>query len=152
MKEVYFDAIIAIERLHRLFLDVVKAELDRLQIQDINNIQCFILYNIGESLLTVGEISNRGYYLGSNVTYNLKKMIENEYLVQQQSAHDKRSSTIKLSAKGLKLFKNFDNILMQHTKNMKHNALNDQDLKNLKSLLQKLETFWNLTVTHDVRF
>lgn len=74
MKEVYFDAIIAIERLHRLFLDVVKIELDRLQIQDINNIQCFILYNIGENLLTVGEVSNRGYYLGSNVTYNLKNM------------------------------------------------------------------------------
>ena len=74
VKEVYFDAIIAIERLHRLFLDVVKIELDRLQIQDINNIQCFILYNIGENLLTVGEVSNRGYYLGSNVTYNLKNM------------------------------------------------------------------------------
>jgi DNA-binding MarR family transcriptional regulator len=152
VKEVYFDAIIAIERLHRLFLDVVKIELDRLQIQDINNIQCFILYNIGENLLTVGEVSNRGYYLGSNVTYNLKKMIENQYLIQQQSAHDKRSSTIKLSPKGLKLFKNFDNILMQHTKNMKHNALNDQDLKNLKLLLQKLEAFWNLTATHDLRF
>jgi len=79
-------------------------------------------------------------------------MIENQYLIQQQSAHDKRSSTIKLSPKGLKLFKNFDNILTQHTKNMKHNALNDQDLKNLKSLLQKLEAFWNLTATHDLRF
>ena len=152
VKEIYFETVIAIERLHKLFLDVVKTELDRLQIQDINNIQCFILYNIGENLLTVGEVSNRGYYLGSNVTYNLKKMIENGYLAQQQSSHDKRSSIVKLSSKGLKLFKNFDMILTQHAKNMKHNALSDTDLKSLKTLLQKLESFWNFTVTHDVRF
>ena len=87
MKELYFDTIMLIERLHHLFFDVVKAELDRQRIKDINNIQCFILYNIGSSQLTVGEVSNRGYYLGSNVTYNLKKMIDNEYVLQEQSQH-----------------------------------------------------------------
>ena len=152
MKEAYFDAVMTIERLHRLFLDVIKAELDRMQIQDISNIQCFILYNIAENQLTVGEVTNRGYYLGSNVTYNLKKMLENGYLVQEQSIHDKRSSHVRLSTKGLKLFQNFDSILEQHTRNMKHNSLNDQDLKILKSSLQKLESFWNFTVTHELRF
>lgn len=152
MKEVYFDVIMTIERLHRLFLDVIKAELDRMQIQDISHIQCFILYNIGENQLTVGEVTNRGYYLGSNVTYNLKKMLENGYLVQEQSIHDKRSSHVRLSPKGLELFQNFDSILEQHTRNMKHHSLNDQDLKTLKSSLQKLESFWNLTVTQELRF
>jgi len=152
MKEIYFDAIMTIERLHRLFLEVVRVELDRMKILDISNVQCFILYNIGENQLTVGEITNRGYYLGSNVTYNLKKMVENGYLNQIQSTHDKRSSHIKLSPKGLKLFESFDKILTQHTSNMKHNGINDQDLKSLKLLLQKLESFWGFAMTHDIRF
>lgn len=152
MKEVYFDAIMAIERLHRLFLEVVKAEIDRLHIVDINNVQCFILYNIGTSRLTVGEVSNRGYYLGSNVTYNLKKMVENGYLEQEQSQHDKRSSYVKLTKKGLDLYQRFDQILGQHIKNLKHNNVNDADLKELKSLLQRLEAFWTFTITHDIRF
>ncbi|MGI4852012.1 MAG: MarR family winged helix-turn-helix transcriptional regulator [Janthinobacterium lividum] len=151
MKEIYFDAIMTIERLHRLFLEVVRVELDRMKILDISNVQCFILYNIGENQLTVGEVTNRGYYLGSNVTYNLKKMVENGYLTQIQSTHDKRSSHIKLSSKGLKLFESFDKILMQHTSNMKHNGVSDQDLKSLKSLLQKLESFWGFAMTHDIR-
>ena len=86
----YHDAIQLIERLHRRFLDVVKLELDKLQIQDINNVQAMILYNIGEDDMTVGELTLRGYYLGSNVSYNVKKMVENDYIIQERSVHDKR--------------------------------------------------------------
>jgi len=152
VKEVYFETVMLIERLHRLFLDVIKAELDRLRIQDINNIQCFILYNIGTSQMTVGEVSNRGYYLGSNVTYNLKKMVENGYIVQEQSPHDRRSSQIKLSEKGLKLFESIDNIFSGHSTNLAHNSINESDLKNLKVLLQKLENFWSFTAAHSIKF
>ncbi len=152
MKEVYFETIMLIERLHRLFLEVIKVEIDRLRIQDINNIQCFILYNIGKSELTVGEVSNRGYYLGSNITYNLKKMVENGYILQIQSPHDKRSSTVKLSDKGMMLFEKFDNILSEHAKNMHNNGISEQDIKPVKSVLQKLESFWNFTSTHNIRF
>ena len=79
-KRVYLDSLQLIERLHRRFLDVVKVELDRLRIQDINNIQSLILYNVGRDEMTVGELTSRGYYLGSNVSYNVKKMVENGYL------------------------------------------------------------------------
>ena len=151
MKTIYFDAIMTIERLHRLFLDLVRVELDRLKIDDISHVQCFILYNIGNHQLTVGEVTNRGYYLGSNVTYNLKKMVENGYVTQVQSSHDKRSSHIKLSSKGLKLFESFDQILTHHASNMKHNGIGDQDLKTLKSLLQKLESFWGFSMIQDNR-
>ncbi len=72
MDHIYQDAIFLIERLHRHFLEVVKAELDRLGMEDINNVQALILFNIGEEELTVGELTNRGYYLGSNVSYNVK--------------------------------------------------------------------------------
>ena len=101
----YYDSIQLIERLHRHFLDVLKVELDRKGIQDINNVQGMILFNIGDDELTVGELTIRGYYLGSNVSYNVKKMVENEYLIQERSVHDKRSIRVKLSEKGTNLKK-----------------------------------------------
>lgn len=152
MKEVYFDTIMLVERLHRLFLDMIKLELDRLKIQDLSNVQCFILYNIGKGKMTVGEVTNRGYYLGSNVTYNLKKMVEYGYIIQEQSPHDRRSSHIHLSDKGLKLYERVEQILTEHAKNLRHNGVTESDLKTAKSLLQKLESFWSFTSTHDMRF
>ena len=92
----YYEAIQLIERLHRHFLDVLKVELEKQGIQDINNVQSMILYNIGHDELTVGELTIRGYYLGSNVSYNVKKMVENGYLVQERSVHDKRSIRVRL--------------------------------------------------------
>src|SRR5882757_4621353 len=103
MKQVYLETILLIERLHRRFLDVVKSELDRLKIEDINNVQTLILYNINNEQLTIGELTNRGYYLGSNVSYNVKKLVENGFLIQEKSPHDKRSTRVKLSEKGLDL-------------------------------------------------
>ena len=84
MKQTYLELIQLIERLHRQFLEVVKAELDRLGFEDINNVQSLILANIGEEDLTVGELTYRGYYLGSNVSYNVKKLVENGYLMQER--------------------------------------------------------------------
>ena len=99
----YYESIQLIERLHRHFLDVLKVELDKQHIQDINNVQSMILFNIGNDDLTVGELTIRGYYLGSNVSYNVKKMVENGYLEQERSVHDKRSVRVKLSEKGMNL-------------------------------------------------
>jgi DNA-binding MarR family transcriptional regulator len=76
MLNAYLQAISLIERMHRQFLDVVKAELDGQRIRDINNVQALILFNIGTDELTIGELTQRGYYLGSNVSYNVKKMVE----------------------------------------------------------------------------
>src|SRR5436189_4440354 len=95
VKDKYLQTTRLIERLHRRFLDVIKSELDRLGIEDINNVQTLILYNIGNENLTIGELTNRGYYLGSNVSYNIKKLVESEYLVQERSPHDKRSIKVK---------------------------------------------------------
>ena len=103
VKTDYLQSIHLIERLHRQFLEVVKNELDRHGMQGINNIQAVILYNIGEDELTVGELTNRGCYLGSNVSYNVRKMVENGYLIQERSAHDRRSIRVRLADKGLEL-------------------------------------------------
>lgn len=108
MKDSYLEAIKVTERLHRQFLDLVKAELDRLGVEDINNVQAVILFNVGPSELSVGELTGRGYYLGSNVSYNLRKMAESGYIAMQRSPHDRRSVRVRLSDKGQRLYEQLD--------------------------------------------
>ena len=132
-----------IERLHRYFLDVLKVELDRKGIQDINNVQSMILYNIGSDDLTVGELTLRGYYLGSNVSYNVKKMVENEYLIQERSVHDKRSIRVKLSEKGTALRDMITEMFRRHEEKIEGSAdLSAESLRDLNRTLHTLERFW----------
>src|SRR5260221_6754414 len=104
LKDLYLATVRLLERLHRQFLELVEVELDRLKVEDINNVQSLILFHIGRDNLTVGELLTRGYYLGSNVSYNVRKLVETAYLVQERSVHDRRSSRVFLSDKGLKLY------------------------------------------------
>src|SRR4051794_7593745 len=100
MTEGYLAVVSLIERLHRHFLDVLKLELDGSDSRDINNVQALMLFNIGDAEMTVGELTLRGCYLGSNVSYNLKKLVENGYVEQARSPHDRRSVHVRLTAKG----------------------------------------------------
>lgn len=138
----YYEAIQLIERLHRHFLDVLKVELDKKGIQDINNVQSMILFNIGDDEMTVGELTIRGYYLGSNVSYNVKKMVENEYLIQERSVHDKRSIRVRLSDKGKDLKNAISAMFARHEEQIKGSELTDDKLKNLNDTLKLLERFW----------
>lgn len=138
----YYEAIQLIERLHRHFLDVLKVELDKKGIQDINNVQSMILYNIGDDELTVGELTIRGYYLGSNVSYNVKKMVENGYLIQERSVHDKRSIRVKLSDKGAELKASISAMFDRHEGQIQGTDVSDEGLRGLNDMLKKLERFW----------
>ena len=150
MKNIFFETIMRIERLHRLFLAITKQELEAINVHDINNVQCFILYNIGKNKLTVGEIKNRGYYLGSNVTYNLKKMIDLGYILQKTSPHDRRSSYIHLSEKGLVLYSVVEKILEKNAKNLIDNSINQDSVNQLNKTLNKIESFCAFVVNHNV--
>lgn len=142
MKQIYIESILLIERLHRRFLDVIKTELERLRIDDVNNIQTLILYNISTEQLTIGELTNRGYYLGSNVSYNVKKLVENGYLVQERAPHDKRSTRIKLSDKGLKLCQRVDELYQRNIENLPQHDISADDLRSTNTVLNQLERFW----------
>lgn len=138
----YFESIQLIERLHRHFLDVLKVELDKNNIPDINNVQCMILYNIGESEMTVGELTMRGYYLGSNVSYNVKKMVENGYLEQKRSVHDKRSVKVRLSDKGKHLRGIVEDMLKRHQQIIDQSNISTNALVELNEMLRRIERFW----------
>jgi DNA-binding MarR family transcriptional regulator len=138
----YYDSINLIERLHRQFLDILKVELERANILDINNVQSMILHNIGTDELTVGELTVRGYYLGSNVSYNVKKMVENGYLVQERSIHDKRSVRVKLSDKGRKLNEALTKLYKKHEERLITAGLQNARLDSMNQVLRDLESFW----------
>ena len=89
-----------VERLHRLLLDVVKDEFERLGIIDINSVQALLLFNIGDNEVTAGELKTRGYYQGSNVSYNLKKLVEYGYMHHQKCDVDRRAVRVRLTEKG----------------------------------------------------
>lgn len=139
----YIELTLLIERLHRRFLDVIKAELDSLKVEDINNVQTLILYNINSEQLTIGELTARGYYLGSNVSYNVKKLVENGYLVQERSPHDKRSTRIKLSTKGLNLCDRIDNLYQKHIDALSKGILSGDEMNTTSKNLKSLEKFWS---------
>lgn len=142
-KKLYLESLQLIERLHRRFLDVVKVELDRLGIQDINNIQALILYNIGSDEMTVGELTGRGYYLGSNVSYNVKKMVENAYLEQERSTHDRRSVRLRLTDKGLDLYSKINRLYETHVTTLANGPLGEDKLSSMNDILRALERFWS---------
>ncbi|WP_416897452.1 MAG: MarR family winged helix-turn-helix transcriptional regulator [Minwuia sp.] len=89
-----------IERLHRLYLDVIRAELTRLRVDDISAVQALLLTNIGEAEVNVKTLMERGYYQGSNATYNLKKLVEAGYIEQFKSQNDRRATIVRVTGRG----------------------------------------------------
>lgn len=152
MKDSYLETIRLIERLHRQFTEVIKGELDRLGIEDINNIQALILSNIGQEELTVGELTNRGYYLGSNVSYNVKKMVENGYLTQERSTHDRRSVRVRVSDKGLALCQRIEALHDRHVGILAQSAFSPEMLESINQSLRQLERFWSDNLSYPTRF
>lgn len=148
LQQPYYDSILLIERLHRHFLEVLKVELDRLGVQDINNVQSLILYNIGDDELTVGELTARGYYLGSNVSYNVKKMHENGYLTQERSAHDRRSVRVKLSDKGLGLRDRIQALFARQVATLDRAGVAAEELTRANETMRKLERFWTTSLSY----
>jgi DNA-binding MarR family transcriptional regulator len=142
MTNAYAEVISLIERLHRHFLEVVKLELDGLGIHDINNVQGMMLYNIGDAEMTVGELTLRGCYLGSNVSYNVKKMVENGYLAQERSLHDLRSIRVRLTEKGTNLRDRVSGMLQRHQEMLSQTPLSVDDLQAVDITLRRLERFW----------
>ncbi len=142
MRQVYEEVVGLVERIHRKFLEVVKLEIDRQGVPDINNVQALLLYNIGSEVLSVGDLTLRGYYLGSNVTYNLKKLVEAGYVVQEPSPRDRRLVLVRLSQKGLKLHGQLQTIFDRHAAELATSTIPGEDVARLPQTLNRLERFW----------
>src|ERR1041385_8066884 len=100
LKPRYLESLNLVERLHRQLLDVIKDELDRRGERVVNSVQALLLFNIGDQELSAGELRTRGHYLGSNVSYNLKKLVDGGYVHHERSEVDRRSVLVRLTRKG----------------------------------------------------
>jgi DNA-binding MarR family transcriptional regulator len=139
----YLEALTLVERLHRRLLDVIKDEFDRRGRSDINSVQALLLYNIGDKELTAGELRTRGYYLGSNVSYNLKKLVEMGFLDHQRSRVDRRSVRIKLTEKGVDVRDIVEQLYQKHVRTVEQvGGISGDEFAALNKALHRLERFW----------
>ena len=139
----YLEALTLVERLHRRLLDVIKDEFDRRGRADINAVQALLLFNIGDKELTAGELRTRGYYLGSNVSYNLKKLVEIGFLDHQRSRVDRRSVRIKLTDKGRDVRDIIKGLYDKHVRTVEQvGGISSDEFAVLNKALQRLERFW----------
>ena len=143
VQPLYLEALTLVERLHRRLLDVIKDEFDRRGRADINSVQALLLYNIGDKELTAGELRTRGYYLGSNVSYNLKKLVEMGFLDHQRSRVDRRSVRIKLTDKGSEVRDVVESLYQKHVRTVEQvGGINSDEFATLNKSLHRLERFW----------
>ena len=143
LKGRYLVSLNLIERLHRLLLDVIKDEFERLGRGDVNSVQALLLYNIGDAELTAGELTSRGYYLGSNVSYNLKKLVDAGYINHQRSTTDRRSVRVRLTDKGQEVCKVVNDLYHRQLKSLQQvGGIASNDLETLNKALIRMERFW----------
>jgi DNA-binding MarR family transcriptional regulator len=143
VQPLYLEALTLVERLHRRLLDVIKDEFDRRGRSDINSVQALLLYNIGDKELTAGELRTRGYYLGSNVSYNLKKLVEMGFLDHQRSRVDRRSVRIRLTTQGQEVRRIVESLYDKHVKTVEQvGGISSEEFTTLNKSLHRLERFW----------
>lgn len=144
LKPFYLDTLNRIERLHRQLLDVIKDELERVRVRDVNAVQALLLFNVGDAEMTAGELRSRGHYLGSNVSYNLKKLVEMGYVHHTRSEVDRRSVRVRLTEKGRLIHKLCSGLFERHTLSVdKVGGLDATRLSHLNETLRLLERFWS---------
>jgi DNA-binding MarR family transcriptional regulator len=143
IRPVYLESLALVERLHRRLLDVIKDEFDRRGRSDVNSVQALLLYNIGDRELTAGELRTRGYYLGSNVSYNVKKLVEMGYLHHARSRVDRRSVRISLAEKGREVHKIVASLYDKHVLTVEQiGGVSADEFKRMNQALSRLERFW----------
>jgi DNA-binding MarR family transcriptional regulator len=138
----YLEALTLVERLHRQLLQVIKDEFDRRSRAEINSVQALLLYNIGGKELAASELRTRGHYLGSNVSYNLKKLVEMGFLDYQRSLIDRRSVRIKLTDKGREVRDIVHMLYQKHHRTLEQvGGINSAELVTMNNSLRRLDRF-----------
>ncbi|WP_294608914.1 MarR family winged helix-turn-helix transcriptional regulator [uncultured Roseovarius sp.] len=140
----YLDALSLVERLHRLLLDVIKDEFERVGVLEINAVQALLLFNIGDNEVTAGELKTRGYYQGSNVSYNLKKLVEMGYMHHQRCEVDRRSVRVRLTEKGRNIRDVVSGLFERHAEGLEGRGVLGRDgIDQIATALRRVERYWS---------
>jgi DNA-binding MarR family transcriptional regulator len=140
----YLDSLSLVERLHRLLLDVIKDEFERLSVLDVNAVQALLLFNVADNEVTAGELKSRGYYQGSNVSYNLKKLVENGYMHHARCEIDRRSVRVRLTPRGHDLRNIVADLFARHAEGlMGKGVIDSAELDQINTALKRMERYWS---------
>jgi DNA-binding MarR family transcriptional regulator len=132
-----------IERLHRRFLDMLRFELERLHIDDISAPQALMLTKIDDRDVAVRDLVERGYYLGSNASYNIRQMVQAGYVVQERSSHDRRSMRVRLTEKGRSLSEKIGEFEESHSKTLRDDPAAMGEIESANETLRRIERTWS---------
>jgi DNA-binding MarR family transcriptional regulator len=139
----YLETLTMVERLHRRLLDVIKDEFDRRGRSEVNAVQALLLYNIGDEELTAGELRSKGYYLGSNVSYNVKKLVEQGFLHHARSRIDRRAVRISLTESGREVHDIVAGVYAKHARTIEQiGGVAGGELARINVSLHRLERYW----------
>ena len=145
----YLETLSMVERLHRLLLDVIKDEFERLQVIDINPVQALLLFNVGDNVLTAGELKSRGYYQGSNVSYNLKKLVDADYMHHERCIADRRAVRVRLTDRGIEVRTLVSGLFERHAQGiMRRDVLPEGRITQINADLRGVEAYW----TEQIRY
>lgn len=140
----YLEALALVERLHRLLLDVIKDEFERVGVLELNAVQALLLFNVGDNEVTAGELKSRGYYQGSNVSYNLKKLVEKGYMHHQRCEMDRRSVRVRLTPKGREVRDVVERLFQRHAEGLElKGAVGLDGLDKITGTLRRMERYWS---------
>jgi DNA-binding MarR family transcriptional regulator len=143
IKHRYLEALTLIERLHRRLLDVIKDDFERTGEKEVNPVQALLLFNISDAELTAGELKTRGHYQGSNVSYNLKKLVEAGYVNHERSSADKRSVRISLTQKGREIRARVDSMYNRQLQAIEEVVgISAEEFERINKALTRLERYW----------
>lgn len=139
----YLEALALVERLHRLLLDVIKDEFERVGVIEINAVQALLLFNVGDNEVTAGELKTRGYYQGSNVSYNLKKLVETGFMHHQRCEIDRRSVRVRLTQKGRDIRDVISELFARHAEGLEtKGVLGPDGIAEISGSLRRVERYW----------
>ena len=140
----YLESLALVERLHRLLLDVIKDEFERVGVLEINAVQALLLFNIGDNEVTAGELKTRGYYQGSNVSYNLKKLVEMGYMHHQRCEIDRRSVRVRLTEKGRHVRNVVSELFARHAEGLEaRQVMGPEGMNEINESLRRVERYWS---------
>ncbi|MGB0799980.1 MAG: MarR family winged helix-turn-helix transcriptional regulator, partial [Planktomarina sp.] len=116
---------------------------------EINAVQALLLFNVGDNEVTAGELKSRGYYQGSNVSYNLKKLVETGYMHHQRCEIDRRSVRVRLTEKGRAVRVVVGKLFDRHANGLTNSGtLSHEQLSGINGCLKDVERYW----TEQIRY
>ena len=139
----YLESLALVERLHRLLLDVIKDEFERVGVIEINLVQALLIFNIADNEVTAGELKSRGCYQGSNVSYNLKKLVGMGYMHHERGRADRRSVRVRLTDKGQHVRELVHELFEGHADALQsEGVLHGTGVEDINEALRRMEQYW----------